>query len=248
MVTSEHADARKGEDDAKLHDAVSSPASGSMARQYAGPDNAEGLKRLVSLLVFLILGAAVAALMVLAMAPISVIKRLHLVITWSLGPLYLAIVAVHAGHRLAGAHIGVVTRPIRIELPDKQVYRILDGGPAAHSALVLTEDSGAFAKFARAQRAVAALEESLPLFLTLLLAAGFVLPWLSLVLGSLFSISRAWEAVECADGAPVTKCCLARPYQLPISLASEGICAGVCLFLGLMATTHDFIGPPGAVA
>lgn len=182
---------------------------------------------------FLLLGCATSAATVLTANWPSVMLRMSLIETYRLGPLYLALVLTHLAYHTAGLQLGIVHRPIQIQMPDKKVYRILDGGPGISGALILTQDRGAFGNFARARQAAAALEESMPLFLAHVVAGGFVLPWTAMILSGIFGLARAGSAAQCAISG--------RGYNLTawLSGAAEGAAAGVCLFVGILATARE---------
>lgn len=182
---------------------------------------------------FLILGCGTSAALVLSELWPSVTERMAIVESYGLGPLYLALVLLHLAYHTAAAQLGTVFRPTQIEMPDKKVYRILDGGPGVSGALVLTQDGGSFSQFARAQQAAVALEESMPLFVANVAASGFVLPWAAMVLSAIFGISRASSSAFCAV---VGGWC--RGSNLMAGFA-EGMAAGVCLFVGLVATARE---------
>jgi hypothetical protein len=203
----------------------------------------DGSWRMARMLMFLVIGVATSAIAVVAEAWPSVLKRLALVESYGLGPLYLALVLLFLAYHTAGIQLGTVYRPTQIQMPDKQVYRVLDGGPGVSGALVLAQDGGSFAKYVRTQQAAASLEESMPLFLALLLASGFVMPWTAMALAATFGLARAMRAAEAAlqgfEDRSMSGFRSGNRSGSSISLAAEGIAAGVCLFVGLVATAKE---------
>jgi len=192
--------------------------------------------RILRTAAFLFLGCGTSAVLVLSGFWPSVTERMAIVESYGLGPLYLSLVMLHLAYHTAAAQLGTVFRPTQIEMPDKKVYRILDGGPGVSGALVLTQDGGAFSRYACAQQAAVALEESLPLFVINVAASGFVLPWAAMALSASFGISRASSSAFCAA---VGGWC--RGSNLIAGLA-EGMAAGICLFIGLVATARELSG------
>mmetsp|Transcript_100134 Transcript_100134/g.180657 ORF Transcript_100134/g.180657 Transcript_100134/m.180657 type:complete len:294 (-) Transcript_100134:72-953(-) len=201
--------------------------------------------RLARVASFLLLGTAMSAVIVLVADSRPVVQRLALIEAYQLGPLYLALVMLFLAYHTAGAQLGMVYRPTQIQMPDQKVYRVLDGGPGVSGALILAQDGGSFARYSKAQQAAASLEESMPLFLAHVMAAGFVLPWTALLLSACFGLSRASSAAECAaSGISVVRKSGARSHRCGVSLSlfAEGTAAGVCLFVGLAATARELSG------
>lgn len=188
---------------------------------------------MISLAAFLLLGVALACSVIFAAASKAVIARLSVVTDNGLGPVYLALVLTLLAHHAAGAQLRAVSRPTRVEMPDGKVYRVLDGGPGLSGALVMANDGGTFAGFVKSQRAMLKLQETLPLFLALLLPMGFVLPWASVGLSVLFGLARAIAAADAEASA-------GRKLQL-VSLAAEGVAGGVCLIVGIMCSAQEII-------
>jgi len=232
---------------------VSPKASGSRS-QPNSPGKAEpvvqigepirdGPLRLIRMVAFILLGLGIGSMALLAAESSSALRRLALVENYGMGPLYLALVLLHLAYHTVAAQLGTVYRPTRIEMPDSKVYRVLDGGPGVSGALVLTQDAGAFARYTRAQQAAASMEESMPLFVAHLAAAGFVLPWTALMLSIVFSLSRAASAVRCAFGLTQSlQQTNSRGRAVSLSHVTEGAAAGVCLFVGLTATARELLG------
>eukprot|EP00931_Biecheleriopsis_adriatica_P096301 TRINITY_DN69959_c0_g1_i1.p1 TRINITY_DN69959_c0_g1~~TRINITY_DN69959_c0_g1_i1.p1 ORF type:complete len:274 (+),score=46.35 TRINITY_DN69959_c0_g1_i1:26-847(+) len=205
--------------------------------------------RLVQMVAGLLLGTAMSAAALLAAASPAALERMALVERYRLGPLFLALVLLHLAYHTAGAQLGTVHRPMQVRMPDQKVYRVLDGGPGISGALVLTEDGGAFARYVRTQQAAVSLEASMPLFVAHVLAGGFVLPWTSMALSAAFGLGRATRAAHCAafgltpSSQEQELSGSRRPVRaLSPSGLAEGAAAGVCLFVGLLATARELTG------
>eukprot|EP00931_Biecheleriopsis_adriatica_P102900 TRINITY_DN77805_c0_g1_i1.p1 TRINITY_DN77805_c0_g1~~TRINITY_DN77805_c0_g1_i1.p1 ORF type:complete len:284 (+),score=34.39 TRINITY_DN77805_c0_g1_i1:73-924(+) len=214
-------------------------SSASSAEVTVGSRVLDGPHRLLWSATFVVIGSSAAAGAVLAGRWDGVSQRMALVESYRLGPLYLALVLLYLAYHTAGAQLGTVYRPTQIEMPDKKVYRILDGGPGVSGALILAQDNGAFAAYARAQQAVAALEESMPLFIASLVAAGFVLPWMAVLLSATFGLSKAISAAQCTVGLASGGRCHSCRQQFSLAGAAEGAAAGVCLFIGMVSTARE---------
>mmetsp|Transcript_73806 Transcript_73806/g.144867 ORF Transcript_73806/g.144867 Transcript_73806/m.144867 type:complete len:225 (-) Transcript_73806:214-888(-) len=115
-------------------------------------------------------------------------EKIGVLAHYELGPLYFGLFALKYTFQMISANMGTARRACKINLPDQHVYRVF-GGPA-NGATVLMDPEGAFGEFNRAQRALANLEELLPLFLVEVAVVGFVFPLFTTAVVIVFSIAR----------------------------------------------------------
>lgn len=151
-------------------------------------------------------------------------EKIHVLKTYELGPVYLGIFFLRYCVQMINANLGQARRPTRCNVPDQHVYRVY-GGPA-DGALVLMNDAEPFGSFNRAQRALANMEEYLPMFLVQMLVVGFVFPISAAILAGIFGLSRVFAAVS------YTRDRKARTIPTMISYLALGILDGMGLYIG----------------
>eukprot|EP00929_Paragymnodinium_shiwhaense_P114309 TRINITY_DN8265_c0_g1_i1.p1 TRINITY_DN8265_c0_g1~~TRINITY_DN8265_c0_g1_i1.p1 ORF type:complete len:220 (-),score=39.54 TRINITY_DN8265_c0_g1_i1:167-826(-) len=181
--------------------------------------------------VFAAIGVGVGFL-AMKMAGEKTLHKMDMVTEYGLGPLYLALFALVYTFQMVSATMGTARRDTKVNVPDQHIYRVY-GGPA-NGSIVLMDLEGDHGKFNRGQRALANLEEHLPLFLAKVLSAGFVFPLLVACLAVFFGIFRVIGASGYVSDAK------ARMKGNMPSMLCSGCLDGLVIFIGCLATYKEY--------
>jgi len=154
-------------------------------------------------------------------------EKLELLARYQFGPMYVGLFVLKYTFQMIFANMGTARRACKINVPDQHVYRVF-GGPA-NGSTVLMDPEGAFGEFNRAQRAMANLEEILPLFLAEMAFVGFVFPLLTTAFVVLFSLARF------AAARGYTSSAKGRMSGNISSMIVAGALDGMLLLIGILA-------------
>mmetsp|Transcript_116130 Transcript_116130/g.335394 ORF Transcript_116130/g.335394 Transcript_116130/m.335394 type:complete len:225 (-) Transcript_116130:132-806(-) len=154
--------------------------------------------------------------------------KVSLLADYELGAIYIGVFFLKYMFQMISANMGTARRACKVNVPDQQVYRVYGGGPA-DGALVMMETEGKFGEFNRAQRALANLEEYLPIFLTEVLLVGFIYPVLVCALTVIFGCARLKGAFGYTRGAKE------RMVGNMIGFLMNGLLDGLVVFIGVVA-------------
>jgi len=155
-------------------------------------------------------------------------KKIEIVKEFGMGPLYIALFFLKFVFQMVNANMGTTRRETKVNNPDQHIYRVYGG--ASDGSIVLMDLEGAHGRFNRGQRALANLEEYLPLFLVNFAFVGFVAPTLVAVITVLFGLARLKGAIAYVESAKD------RTSGNLASFLMMGLIDGMALFIGVVTT------------
>jgi len=182
--------------------------------------------------VFVIFGVIVGAVVLYCVKPQATITKVSLVSEYGLGPLFIGLFILKYCFQMINANMGTARRETKVNNPDQHIYRVY-GGPA-NGSVVLMDCEGDYGKFNRAQRALANLEEWLPIFLAEMILVGFVFPLCVAIITTGFGLARLKGAIG------YTKSPKDRTGGNMLGFLMGGLLDGLCLFVGVVATYQEY--------
>mmetsp|Transcript_105207 Transcript_105207/g.327998 ORF Transcript_105207/g.327998 Transcript_105207/m.327998 type:complete len:220 (+) Transcript_105207:59-718(+) len=150
-----------------------------------------------------------------------------------LGWIYLSVVAIKVVALCININLGLSRKAAKVNVPDQQVYKVYVPESQSQLGYVMMETEGVLGTFNRAQRAYQNFLEQLPIFLVVMLLAGYAFAFPAFICALIYGSFRVIAAVG------YTKRPKGRMAGNILGMISQEVLQGFLLIAGIKAILRE---------